>query len=291
VTSDVAATAVDIVPVGGTADTDLLPFFFFADPRFLATAAAGFPRPFLAVEPAELSAAVDAGSTVADAAGLYGRAIRGVQPAGPYHLGGFCVTGLLAIETAHWLREQGENVDFLVLVDTLHPAACPPYTPDLKLTLGWQLLQDPRVAAAADRLEERRRAETVPNADIVRELHPRVVAAAHLLVGVEPEDLEDDELAEIADRFTAYFYQALTGWSYVGRPYPGDLTFVANHTGFTPDGLGGDGLKYSEKLWRESCTRRFMHVDVDNDDQDCPHMTMLESATVPRYLRERLSDG
>ncbi|GAA2848194.1 hypothetical protein GCM10010517_05400 [Streptosporangium fragile] len=286
-----SAGAVGIVHVGGPEDPDVPPFFFFADPRFTATAAAGFPRAFLSVEPAELNAAVAAGPSVGQAAALYGRAILDRQPEGPFHLGGFCVTGLLAIEVGHWLLDRGHDVDFLVLVDTLHPAVCPPYTPDLKLTLGGQLLRDPRVGEAADRLEERRRRGPLPNADIVRELRPVIAAASHHLLDVEEDFLEDDEREEITDRFTAYLYQALTSWSYEGRPYHGELTFIANRTGFTPDGLGGDGLAVSEELWREQAAGGFVHISVDNDDQECPHMTMLESATVPGYLRSRLAPG
>lgn len=288
---DTSARAVEIVYVGGLESAQVPPFFFFADPRFVATAAADFPRPFLAIEPADLEAAVAAGSSVTEEAGLYGRAILNEQPNGPFHLGGFCVTGLLAIEVGHWLLERGHDVNFLALVDTLHPAVCPPYTPDLKLTLGWQLTQDPRVAETADQLEKRRRQGPLSNAEIVRQLHPVIAGASHHLLGAEPDDLEDDERDEITDRFTAYLYQALTSWTYTGRPYDGELTFIANRTGFTPDGLGGDGLACSEALWRELARGGFIHVNVNNDDQECPHMTMLESATVPGYLRERLTPG
>jgi thioesterase domain-containing protein len=44
------------------------------------------------------------------------------QPAGPYAITGFSFGGLVAFEIARRLREQGEQVDFLGLIDTdVHP--------------------------------------------------------------------------------------------------------------------------------------------------------------------------
>jgi acyl-CoA synthetase (AMP-forming)/AMP-acid ligase II/thioesterase domain-containing protein len=43
--------------------------------------------------------------------------IRGVQPAGPYHIGGYCSGGPIAMEIARRLRVDGEEVAFLGLVD------------------------------------------------------------------------------------------------------------------------------------------------------------------------------
>jgi thioesterase domain-containing protein len=43
--------------------------------------------------------------------------IRKIQPAGPYRLGGFCVSGLIAYETARLLAAEGELVDDVVLIN------------------------------------------------------------------------------------------------------------------------------------------------------------------------------
>ncbi|HEX6292107.1 MAG TPA: amino acid adenylation domain-containing protein [Herpetosiphonaceae bacterium] len=45
-------------------------------------------------------------------------AMREVQPHGPYLLGGFCSGGIVALEIAQQLRQQGEEIGFLGLLDT-----------------------------------------------------------------------------------------------------------------------------------------------------------------------------
>jgi len=51
----------------------------------------------------------------------YATAIQEVQPFGPYRLAGYCIGGLIAIETAKVLQLRGETVDFLGLMDTTAP--------------------------------------------------------------------------------------------------------------------------------------------------------------------------
>ncbi|HEV7237014.1 MAG TPA: thioesterase domain-containing protein, partial [Ktedonobacteraceae bacterium] len=47
--------------------------------------------------------------------------MRKAQPEGPYRLGGFCNGGLTAYEMARQLREQGQSVEALVLMDAIPP--------------------------------------------------------------------------------------------------------------------------------------------------------------------------
>jgi len=48
-------------------------------------------------------------------------AIREQCPNGPYMLGGWCAHGLLAYETARQLREQGDEVAEVVMLESVHP--------------------------------------------------------------------------------------------------------------------------------------------------------------------------
>lgn len=48
----------------------------------------------------------------------YLKEIRSVQPAGPYHLGGYCLGGTVAYEMAQLLRRAGEPVELVALLDT-----------------------------------------------------------------------------------------------------------------------------------------------------------------------------
>ena len=52
---------------------------------------------------------------------LYAKEIRSAQPHGPYHIGGWCAAGPLAVETARQILESGEEVAMVVLFDSWRP--------------------------------------------------------------------------------------------------------------------------------------------------------------------------
>jgi thioesterase domain-containing protein len=64
-------------------------------------------------------AAID--GSLAELAAEYVADVRKVQPSGPYLLGGFCVGATIAIEMAAQLRDAGEDVAGLVLLDPRFP--------------------------------------------------------------------------------------------------------------------------------------------------------------------------
>ncbi len=55
-------------------------------------------------------------------AALYVAAVRGVQPEGPYRIGGWSMGGIVAYEMARQLEAQGETVEVLVVIDASAPA-------------------------------------------------------------------------------------------------------------------------------------------------------------------------
>ena len=75
-------------------------------------------RPFYQFVAKGLDGILRPHSTVAHMAGEYGRAIKLVQPQGPYLIAGECVGGFLAYEIAQQLTRQGESVR-LILMDTV----------------------------------------------------------------------------------------------------------------------------------------------------------------------------
>ncbi|WP_030901083.1 type I polyketide synthase [Streptomyces sp. NRRL S-474] len=64
-------------------------------------------------------------NTVEDKAAHYRALMRDIQPEGPYHLLGWSFGGCLAYEVARQLGEEGQEVGFLGLIDTILPAALP----------------------------------------------------------------------------------------------------------------------------------------------------------------------
>jgi len=81
-----------------------------------------------------------------DMAACLAGGIREVQPRGPYFLGGWCLDGLVALETARTLQRQGEQTGLLVLFDTPAPDFWENLTwresARLRLWLSWQRLRD-----------------------------------------------------------------------------------------------------------------------------------------------------
>jgi acyl-CoA synthetase (AMP-forming)/AMP-acid ligase II/thioesterase domain-containing protein/acyl carrier protein len=59
-------------------------------------------------------------------AGAYVRAMQAFRPGGPYLIGGYCFGALVALEMARILREQGEEVSLLALMDSYAPGGPEP---------------------------------------------------------------------------------------------------------------------------------------------------------------------
>jgi len=74
-------------------------------------------------------------NTVGERAAHYLKEVRSVRPKGPYVLGGYCFSSVVALEMARQLIQQGEEVSFLFLVEPsfrLLPADCQPADHSLK---------------------------------------------------------------------------------------------------------------------------------------------------------------
>jgi thioesterase domain-containing protein len=60
--------------------------------------------------------------TVEQMAAAQRAVIRRIRPTGPYFLGGFCFSGLIALEVARQLRAEGEQVELVATIETrVHP--------------------------------------------------------------------------------------------------------------------------------------------------------------------------
>jgi len=83
----------------------------------------GEERPFYAFEaPALTATSPIPDETVEETASHYLAELRKVQPEGPYHLCGYSFGGVVAYDMARQLLADGEQVEFLGLVDTENPA-------------------------------------------------------------------------------------------------------------------------------------------------------------------------
>ncbi len=81
----------------------------------------GPEQPFYGLQGAGLDGESPPHTTVEEMADYYIAAMRSVQPAGPYHLGGHSLGGWVAYEMARRLERQGQAVAALAVIDTPAP--------------------------------------------------------------------------------------------------------------------------------------------------------------------------
>ncbi|NNB89170.1 non-ribosomal peptide synthase/polyketide synthase, partial [Corallococcus exiguus] len=123
--------------------TGSAPPFFFVHPvggNVLAYAELarrlGPDQPFYGIQARGLDGTDQPLDTVEALAASYVRVVRGVQPHGPYHLGGWSLGGVIAYEMAHQLREAGEAVELVAMIDSYIPETVSDSEPDLDRTLA-----------------------------------------------------------------------------------------------------------------------------------------------------------
>ncbi len=74
-------------------------------------------RPFIGISALGRENGQSPHGTIEEMAAYYIEAMRVKQPAGPYHLGGYCYGGIVAYEMAHQLHGQGEEVALLAIFE------------------------------------------------------------------------------------------------------------------------------------------------------------------------------
>ncbi len=90
--------------------------------RFAALAPRmGVDRPFYGLVPPRANGEGRLKLEIADVAQRYVDEIVAVQPQGPYLIAGFSLGGVVAVDVARRLREQGREVASLILLDTIYP--------------------------------------------------------------------------------------------------------------------------------------------------------------------------
>jgi amino acid adenylation domain-containing protein len=81
----------------------------------------GEERPLYGIRSRGLHGETEMPASLEEMAAEYVAVIRTVRPHGPYHLSGWSMGGVVAYEIAQQLREQGESVGLLALLDTTIP--------------------------------------------------------------------------------------------------------------------------------------------------------------------------
>ena len=89
----------------------------------------GIPgRPVYALSsPTYQSKSYTSGLSFAEIANEYVERIRSVRAHGPYVLGGWSMGGMLALKMAEILQSHGEEIHWVILIDSINPEGCPPF--------------------------------------------------------------------------------------------------------------------------------------------------------------------
>jgi amino acid adenylation domain-containing protein len=189
----------------------------------------------------------------------YVREIRRAQPAGPYQLLGWSVGGLVAQEMAVQLRQAGESVELLALMDSYPMNSL---DPDEHVPVGL-LLDDLGFAPAPGDCYDR---------DDLDAAVDRVHAAGGPLATLDREQLQA--------MYDSYRNALRISRQHRPRPYDGNLVFFRA-------AQGGPQERPPATVWRS-----FVTGDIDEHIVDCGHTEMTRPGPLARIsavLTDRLS--
>lgn len=99
-------------------------------------------QPFYGLQAAGLNGEQEPCPQIKAMAERYIKAIRAIQPSGPYLLGGWSMGGIVAFEMAQQLQAQGQKVALLALIDATAKVSDTEYTDEDDVTLLGSFAQD-----------------------------------------------------------------------------------------------------------------------------------------------------
>ncbi len=196
---------------------------------------------------------------VEEMATVYIKALRVVQPQGPYFLGGSSFGGTVAYEMAQQLQKQGEKVGLLALIDTPGVGHMPSENidnDDLKI-MAYALGVGANVAAAAEQLQK------LSTEEQLRYFLEKGKTALRM-----PADFGIDELRRHHNLFRINL-KAMR--NYVPQPYPGRVIFfrACDRDSFNPQNpelgwqnLAMEGLEIHEVPGNHITMNFSPHVQV-----------------------------
>ncbi len=219
----------------------------------------GSDQPFFGLQPHGLDGEQAPHTSLEDMAADYLREIRGIQPRGPYNLGGVCLGGVVAFEMAQQLRAAGERTGLLLMIDSEYPGQ-PEY----------QHVRSYRTFLADWHLGEFLRMNGRERMRYARKKLGNGLVRARERLGVQPQG---GSLARAVQNIRAANLRALL--SYAPQPYDDKVTMF--WSGDTPARCYED-----RRLSWSSIVRGGLEVHVIPGD----HMTMIEPPHVEVMARE-----
>ena len=179
----------------------------------------GNEQPFYGLQPIGLDGKDVPHTRVEDMAVHYLSQVRGLQPRGPYYLGGVCLGGVVAFEMAQQLQHEGESVGLLLLIDSQFPGF-PKHLPRRPLRASLTSLLDYYLG---DLLMLPWAGKMRYLATRIRNVNVRAAKAGKKLIGrilpvVEAEAVVASIIQKVKNA------NSLAGGSYYPQPYNGKVT-------------------------------------------------------------------
>jgi amino acid adenylation domain-containing protein len=177
----------------------------------------GKEQPFYALQAPGVDGKENPYSNIEAMASAYLQELRVQQPHGPYYLGGYCGGGWIAFEMANRLRQAGEQVAMLALLDAYGPNI--PADPRVERWLQGAIRQGPGYVVKRARARLLRDCETVS-----RTVRIKRSLKSH---GVVPHDLRDVWMTQAFLNAAAHYRPA---------PYDGLVTLLLAQDVVAPPG-------------------------------------------------------
>ncbi|NEN87818.1 MAG: amino acid adenylation domain-containing protein [Okeania sp. SIO3H1] len=203
------------------------------------------------------------------------KAIKTIQPSGPYYLVGFCVGGHLALEMAQQLHQQGDTLALLALIESSAPEH---HRLLIDSTPGRMLGPDIFYSRLfAEEMSAPRGKEVPVSCEQLQQLMPEerlgYVLEQAKIFDLLPEEVRVEDLENLFEVFQA---TAIASYNYKARPYSGNMVLL-NASQQLID-IGGDRTLG----WRD-----FVAGEIEIHEIPGEHFSIIREPQV-RVLAERL---
>lgn len=214
-------------------------------------------------------------ASIEELAAMHLADIRKIRPHGPYRLGGYSLGGLIALEMAQQLRTEGEEVEFLFLLDPMAPHKSV-LSGEVQAFVSTKPLGE-RVASRLQRirkgpLEQGWQTWLSAMISLPESLRrPSVISWVHYILVNQhlKRPSEASELLFPKNRWRAFWFSAsrLIG-HYVARPYNGRTLLVV----------------CEDNQISKQAYEKLIGKQADILELDAPHLALFDAAVMSRWL-------
>jgi len=179
----------------------------------------GKEQPFYGLQSAGLNGEQEPKTSIEDMAAHYIEALQAIQPSGPYYLGGWSLGGIVAFEMAQQLRDRGEEVALLTLIDSYAPTVIDWHEDNDETSLLVHLARDmgglfgKELPLSADELQQ-----------FPPEEQLNYILERSKNLNILPPEVSLEQMRHLMRVFQANREAML---SYIPQPYPGKIALLS----------------------------------------------------------------